>query len=139
MPPGRSTWSTCTLNHGLRCAVAELSLRKAVCISVRIGLRRIVSPNCGRYECIFFEVYSARGPECAAWQHPFSAIIDHGTGFVNGATALLELVRRARRRRAFHAVLHRIALVCSAALGVSVILLIAGADLLSWYWPALLF
>ncbi|HZU28971.1 MAG TPA: hypothetical protein VFA04_25830 [Bryobacteraceae bacterium] len=58
---------------------------------------------------------------------------------MNGATALLELVRRARRRRAFHAVLHRIALVCSAALGVSVILLIAGADLLSWYWPALLF
>jgi hypothetical protein len=54
-------------------------------------------------------------------------------------SALLDLIRRGRRRQAFHLAIHAASFAAVIALGGSILLLLVGAQILSWYWLALLF
>ena len=58
---------------------------------------------------------------------------------VNNHTALATLVRRARRRHILLLLADQTALVFSVVLGGAVVLLIAGTQILDWYWLAALF
>jgi hypothetical protein len=54
-------------------------------------------------------------------------------------SALLDLIRRGRRRQAFHLAIHAASFAAVIALGGAILLLLVGAQILSWYWLAVLF
>ncbi|MDP8979146.1 MAG: hypothetical protein M3O35_00995 [Acidobacteriota bacterium] len=53
--------------------------------------------------------------------------------------ALAGLIAQARRRKLGHLAMHEFALAACIALGGGIVLLLAGTQLLDWYWPVLLF
>jgi hypothetical protein len=54
-------------------------------------------------------------------------------------SALLDLIRRGRRRQALHLLIHAASFAAVVALGGAILLLLVGAQILSWYWLAVLF
>jgi hypothetical protein len=54
-------------------------------------------------------------------------------------SALLDLIRRGRRRQAFHLAIHAASFAAVIALAGAILLLLVGAQILSWYWLAVLF
>jgi hypothetical protein len=52
---------------------------------------------------------------------------------------LLDLIRRGRRRQAFHLAIHAASFAAVIALGGAILLLLVGAQILSWYWLVVLF
>jgi hypothetical protein len=54
-------------------------------------------------------------------------------------SALLDLIRRGRRRQAAHLLIHAASFGAVLALAGAVVLLIVGAQILNWYWLAVLF
>ena len=57
----------------------------------------------------------------------------------DGRSALLDLIRRGRSRQLAHLLIHAASFGAVVALGGTVLLLIVGAQILSWYWLILLF
>ncbi len=54
-------------------------------------------------------------------------------------SALLDLIRRGRRRQALHLLIHAASFAAVIALGGAILLLLVGAQILNWYWLAVLF
>jgi hypothetical protein len=54
-------------------------------------------------------------------------------------SALLDLIRRGRRRQALHLLIHAASFAAVIALGGAILLLVVGAQILNWYWLAVLF
>ena len=54
-------------------------------------------------------------------------------------SALTDLIRRGRRRQIRHLLVHEASLSAALALGGAILLLVAGTQILNWYWPVLLF
>jgi hypothetical protein len=54
-------------------------------------------------------------------------------------SALFDLIRRGRRRQASHLLIHAASFAAVIALAGAILLLIVGAQILNWYWLAVLF
>jgi hypothetical protein len=54
-------------------------------------------------------------------------------------SALLDLIRRGRRRQASHLLIHSASFAAVIALAGAIVLLVVGAQILNWYWLAVLF
>jgi hypothetical protein len=54
-------------------------------------------------------------------------------------SVLFDLIRRGRRRQLSHLLIHAVSFAAVIALGAAILLLIVGAQILSWYWLAVLF
>jgi hypothetical protein len=54
-------------------------------------------------------------------------------------SALLDLIRRGRRRQASHLAIHAASFAAAIALAGTILLLFVGAQILNWYWLAVLF
>jgi hypothetical protein len=54
-------------------------------------------------------------------------------------SALLDLIRRGRRRQALHLAIHATSFGAVIALAGAILLLVVGAQILNWYWLAVLF
>ena len=60
-------------------------------------------------------------------------------GFLIEPNALAGLIAQARRRKLGHLAVNEFALAACIALGGGIVLLLAGTQLLDWYWPVILF
>src|ERR1700704_6494400 len=60
-------------------------------------------------------------------------------GFLSEPNALAGLIAQARRRKLGHLAVSEFALAACIALGGGIVLLLAGTQLLDWYWPVILF
>jgi hypothetical protein len=58
---------------------------------------------------------------------------------VSERSALAELIRRGRRRQVRHLLVREASLSAALALGGAILLLLAGTQILNWYWPVTLF
>jgi hypothetical protein len=54
-------------------------------------------------------------------------------------SALLDLIRRGRRRQSLHLLIHAASFATVVAMAGAILLLIVGAQILNWYWLVLLF
>jgi hypothetical protein len=54
-------------------------------------------------------------------------------------SALLDLIRRGRRRQAAHLLIHAASFAAVVGMAGAILLLIVGAQILNWYWLVLLF
>src|SRR5450432_3068869 len=54
---------------------------------------------------------------------------------VSERSALTDLIRRGRRRQIRHLLVHEASLSAALALGGAILLLVAGTQILNWYWP----
>lgn len=58
---------------------------------------------------------------------------------MNERSALVDLIRRGRRRQVRHLLVQEASFAAALALGGAILLLVTGTQILNWYWPVLLF